>query len=122
MRYVCTYHKGGRAVPDASADPGGLAEREEPCRPPRPVPVVLAVAAVLAAGDGAVPAVPVAGLEVAPEGAAGGRGGDDCDRCDGGGLSGGGGLSNVPMLPASRFPCRTEIGIFRSSWHLALLN
>ena len=57
------YLQGGRAVPDASADPCGLAEREEePAGPPRPLPVVLAVAAVLAAGDGAVPAVPVAGL------------------------------------------------------------
>ena len=63
MHYVCTYLQGGRAVPDASADPGGLAEREEePRLAPHAVPVVLAVAAVLAAGDGAVPAVPVAGL------------------------------------------------------------
>ena len=54
--------QGGGAVPDASANPGGLPEREEPFRPPRPVHVVLAVAAVLAAGDGAVPAAPVAGL------------------------------------------------------------
>ena len=62
VHYLRTYLQGGRAVPDASADPGGLAEREESFRPPRPLPVVLAVAAVLAAGDGAVPAVPVAGL------------------------------------------------------------